>query len=612
MCGVTGFYYTNNIFSQEELIKMNSALVHRGPDAEGYFYDNFIGLGHRRLKIIDLSDEANQPMHSHCGRYVIVYNGEVYNFKEIAQQFGITPKTKTDTEIILEAFAKSRVNFIHQLNGMFAFAIYDKQKQKLFIFRDRIGIKPLFYFWDKKIFAFASELKALLQLSYIRQNRKINKQAISNYLYLGYIPEPQTIYENIYKLPAGHYLKFDGKRLDINYYWKADEQLKPNVITDFNQAKEQLKNLLIQSIKRQLISDVPLGVFLSGGIDSSTITAIAQNIGAKSINTFTIGFREEKFNEADYARKIAEYLGTNHNEFIVSYKEAIELIPEIIQTYDEPFADSSAIPTMLVAKLARQYVTMTLSGEGGDELFHGYGTYRWAKRLSNPFISCFRYPIAWTLSKLSLRYKRASYIFKYPYKDAIKSHIFSQEQYFFTQQEIRDLLSDEYNIKPAIDEVFNNLNRELLPAEEQSLYDLKFYLKDDLLVKTDRASMKYSLETRVPLLDHQIVEFALNLSPKLKTRGDVQKFLLKQVLYDYVPEKYFERPKWGFAIPLKIWLKTDLNYLIKEELSEKIIKKYNIVKYDVVKNLIYRFENGEDYLYNRLWELIILHKWLLV
>ena len=313
---------------------------------------------------------------------------------------------------------------------------------------------------------------------------------------------------------------------------------------------------------------MPYGTFLSGGIDSSLITAIASKVSSEKLNTFTIRFDDAKYNEADFAKKIAEYLGTNHHEFTVTYNDAKQLVDEITSVYDEPYADSSAIPTMLVSKLARQHVTMTLSGDGGDELFHGYGAYNWANRLNKPLVSTFRKPISKIFSLMADKYRRAGKVFDYQEISKIKSHIFSQEQYFFSNNELSELLTKEYQTEISYNENFENLKRTLTPSESKALFDINYYLKDDLLVKVDRASMKYSLETRVPFLDYRIAEFASNISPELKMKNGIQKYILKELLYDYVPKEYFDRPKWGFAIPLKDWLKNDLRYLIENELSD--------------------------------------------
>jgi asparagine synthase (glutamine-hydrolysing) len=622
MCGIAGFYSFKNVFSETELHEMTNALAHRGPDAHGYFMDKVCGLGHRRLSIIDLSDNANQPMHSADNRYVIAYNGEVYNFREIAaelrQNHKTVFKTSSDTEVVLEAYAQYGPEFVQKLNGMFAIAIFDKQNNELFVCRDRIGIKPLYYFWDGTNFAFASELKALTKASFIPL--EINKNGVYHFLHLGFIPAPQSIYQSIKKIDSGTWLKISKNKLETSKYWTINQQITKKIITKEKEALVKLSDLLMSSVQYQIKSDVPFGVFLSGGIDSSLITANAVNLSGVKVNTFSIGFEENKYNESVYAKAVANHLGTNHHEFIVSYKDAINLIDTIFDTYSEPFADSSSIPTMLVSKLAKQHVTVTLSGEGGDELFLGYGAYIWANRLNMPLLEVFRNPIASVLERSNSRFQRHANYFKYPSKNLQFSHILSQEQYYFSLDELDNILSDNFSMSAGAKNTellnsfgieINHLARELNSAEKQAIFDLNFYLQGDLLTKVDRASMHYSLETRVPYLDHRIIEFALNLSPDLKYRDGTMKYLLKEILYQYVPKKIFDRPKQGFAIPLEGWLKNELRYLIDENLSKEVIERFGIVKFEYVEDLKKQFFAGKSYLYNRIWILIVLHKWLL-
>jgi asparagine synthase (glutamine-hydrolysing) len=621
MCGISGFYSINSKFTKQDLINMSDAIAHRGPDADGYFANEYVGLAHRRLSIIDLSDNANQPMYSADERYVMVYNGEVYNYQEIAlelkQKFNTNFKTSSDSEVILEAYARYGINFLEKLNGMFAIAIYDTHKKELFICRDRIGIKPLYYFWDGENFAFASELKALQKLSSISFD--INDNAIYHFLHLGFIPAPLSIYKSIKKLEAGVWLNISAKNLKSEKYWSINEQIKGEIITNEKEATTTLNNLITSSVNYQIKSDVPFGVFLSGGIDSSLVTANAVNLSTNKVNTFSIGFEESKYNESAYAKAVANHLGTNHHEFIVSYKNAIDLIDTMFDVYSEPFADSSAIPTMLVSQLAKKHVTVTLSGEGGDELFLGYGAYQWAKRLNNPLINPFRQPISNILSKSNSRFEKHAGYFKYPNQNLQYSHILSQEQNCFSLPELEDIATSNFKTKAeAFDTTpLNNfganieqLDRKLKAIEKQAIFDLHFYLQDDLLTKVDRASMTFSLETRVPFLDHRIIEFALNLSPDLKYKNGTAKYLLKKILYQYVPKQLFDRPKQGFAIPLEKWLKNELRFLIEENLSKEVIEKYNYVDFESVKKLKENFFNGKSYLYNRIWLLIVLHKWL--
>ncbi|MEW6468156.1 MAG: asparagine synthase (glutamine-hydrolyzing) [Bacteroidota bacterium] len=615
MCGIAGYYSPSGRFTKPDLEKMNGTLVHRGPDAEGYFTDDTAGLAHRRLSILDLSSSGNQPMLSHDSRYLISYNGEVYNYIEIANELNSQPggklisfRSSSDTEVILEAFAFWGPEFVHKLNGMFAIAIYDTLKKELFVFRDRVGIKPLYYYWNGDDFVFASELKALCTLKQIP--RELDQRAIDHFLHLGYIPAPLAIYTAMHKMDSGTWLKISKAGLETNRYWSPASVISREVIGNERKALVVLSNLIKSSVQYQLKSDVPVGIFLSGGIDSSLIAAEAVNLSTVKVNTFSIGFGENRYNESGYAAAVARYLGTNHHEFIVSYKDAIGLIDTVFEAYSEPFGDSSSIPTMLVSKLAKKYVTVTLSGEGGDELFLGYGSYRWARRLNNPLIRTFRKPIGRLLGRQkSNRMKRAALLFGYADGDNVQSHILSQEQYLFSQREIADMRPDSVS-GLAFDTAYAQLERSLNAVEKQALFDISSYLQYDLLTKVDRASMHFSLETRVPYLDHRIIEYAVNLSTGLKIRGNVSKYILKEILYQYVPEKYFMRPKQGFAIPLETWLRSELRFLIADYLSESVIARHALVRFDRVRQLIQRFEKGEYYLFNRLWILIALHKWM--
>jgi asparagine synthase (glutamine-hydrolysing) len=609
MCGIVGFLSQENVFSKRELVSITNAVSHRGPDADGYYFEPGIGLGHRRLSILDLSEAANQPFYSSDKRYVMVYNGEVYNFQEIAKEIDIPLKTTSDTEVILEAFVKWGPEFVSRLNGMFAFAIYDTVTEELYIYRDRMGIKPVYYYWDGNNFVFASELKSIKALS-LPKKLTINKAAISEYLHLGYIPRPYSIYNEINKMDSGVYFKINTTGLQQYNYWQLEDKVGLEIVSDPIKAKNQLKELIISSVNYRMISDVPFGTFLSGGIDSSLITAVAQEASFRPVNTFSIAFNDTNHNEAIYAKEVAKYIGTNHHEFTVTYSEAIEQVSKLVDIYDEPFADSSAIPTLLISALARKHVTMILTGDGGDELFLGYGMYQWANRLNNPLVKTFRKPIAAVLAAMGNKYERASTLFEYGSEKEIKSHIFSQEQYLFSKNEISQLLTNNYKILlNGVDDRFI-LKRDLHVIEEQALYDMKLYLQDDLLVKVDRATMHHSLEAREPLLDYHIVEFALNLDVKLKSKQNISKYLLKEVLYDFVPQRFFDRPKWGFSIPLKSWLQKELRYLIEDYLSEEVVKRHNVVNYTQVKILKDNFTAGKDFLYNRLWLLIVLHNWL--
>ncbi len=617
MCGIAGII-SKEPLDQHAVSAMAEGLLHRGPDANGIYTDvsKSVALAHTRLSIIDLSTGANQPFYSGNQRYVVVFNGEIYNFQKIRQQlisqYSVMFKTHSDTEIIAEAFAIWKEEMIGKLEGMFAIAIFDQQTRKVYLFRDRIGKKPIFYFQSENLFAFASEIKSLLKHPAIKAQVNINKSIVATFLHLGYIPQPDTIYSNIHKFPSGHWGTVDNLILKTQPYWKIKDSIHPGSIKSVDVAKKQLQSLLQNAVEERLISDVPLGTFLSGGTDSSLVSAVASKHTSLPLKTFSIGFKEAKFDESKFARVVAGHLGTDHSEYILTEREAIDILEAYLRHFDEPFADTSAIPTMLVSKLARKEVKVILTGDGGDELFQGYGAYTWANRLANPIAGFIRQPLKMLLKSTGKsRFERIAQILESVNIGSIRSHIFSQEHYFFSQQEIRDYLvkdksffkSFEYNESALLD-------MDLTAGERQALFDLQYYLKDDLLVKVDRASMYYALECRSPLLDHNIVEFAFSLDPALKVKDGKQKWLLKELLRAYLPAALIDRQKWGFSVPVASWLKNDLRYLIDTYLSEKVISEVGLFNGPYIKKLISDFFAGKDYLYNRIWVLIVLHKWM--
>lgn len=618
MCGILGYISNENKISKEDFEISIKSMKHRGPDANGIFVNESASLllGHLRLSIIDLSTSSNQPFFSQNNRYVIIYNGELYNFKEIKNDCKLQTKTIGDTEVILETFAQHGSKSFAWLNGMFAFAIYDIQENKLTLCRDRFGIKPLYYYFDGTRFAFASELKALKTMKGL--NLSINTKVFPDFLHLGYIPFPNTAYQHIYKFPTGAFLEIDLNKNPIappqfNYYWKLNEQISRHTFSNEQEVKKELKRLLEDSVDKQLISDVPIGTFLSGGIDSSLITAIAAKLKSNKIKTFSIGYEKNQYNqynEAQFAETVAKHIGTEHYSLTVKEEDILPILSEIINTYDEPYADSSAYPTMLVSKLAREQVTVTLSGDGADELFMGYGMYNWSQRLGNPLVKTLS-PVFYPLTKVgNNKIKRAGLLLKYPNERShLKTHIFSQEQYFFSEAEL-----DEIMVQPTIN--LNLLNesiesdRSLSNREKQSFWDISNYLVDDLLVKVDRASMLYSLESRVPFLDNNLVNYALNIDDSLKHKPGINKYILKEVLYTYLPKSLFDRPKWGFAVPIAKWLKTNLYFLIEKYLSKQCIEKHNIIHFHKADDIVKRFMKGEEYLYVRIWSILLLHWWL--
>jgi asparagine synthase (glutamine-hydrolysing) len=575
-----------------------------------------MALGHTRLSIIDLSHAADQPMFSEDKRYVIVFNGEIYNFQvlrnELEREFpGIRFRTKSDTEVLLYAFIKWGRDVATKLEGMFAIIIADQVENKFFLFRDRAGKKPLYYFKSDDVFVFASEIKALLKYPLISREKKVKKKVISTFLHLGYIPEPDTIYTNIYKFPAGNTGVLDSS-MDFSFkpYWKISNAITIPQIADEKVAKKKLDHLLNEAVQKRLASDVPIGSFLSGGTDSSLVTAIASKYVSTPLKTFSIGFKESEFNESFYAARVAGHLGTNHTEYVLSEKEAVDLLETYLRHFDEPFVDTSAIPTMLVSRLARKEVTVVMTGDGGDELFQGYGTYTWANRLDNIGWSMLKRPLQLALNiSGKSQWLRVARLLESPTAGGVRSHIFSQEQYLFSQQEIHDkLLKDKSFFHPFVyhDEA---IIKDLSEGEKQAIFDLKYYLKDDLLVKVDRASMFYGIECRCPLLDHHIVEYALSLHHSLKVRNGKTKWILKEILRQYLPHDLVNRPKWGFSIPLVKWLKGDLHYLMEDFLNDHLIEEAGLLDVAFVRKLKKDFTGGKDYLYNRLWAIIVLHKW---
>lgn len=618
MCGIAGIYSPclQPTALQNYIAQMTRSLAHRGPDAEGLLVDadRGIALGHRRLSILDLSDAAKQPFVSACGRYVMTYNGEVYNYRDLRQRFGLNNlRTTSDTEIIIELFALYGAACVQYFNGMFAIAIYDRQTECLWLLRDRIGVKPLYYTWqpESRLFGFASELKAFQQSPLFAPTLSVRHEAIALFLNVGFMPGTTTIYQQIQQLPPAHYACYNGQQLNLTRYWSAADYLPhTNRSTSLADARQTLDDLLRSAVTYRLISDVPVGIFLSGGIDSSLVAATAQEVSGQRVQTFSIGFAESQFDESSYARAVAQHIGSKHHEFRLSYTDALDRITQLADIYDEPFADSSALPMLLVSEMARRQVSVALSGDGGDELFLGYGMYRWATRLANPISRGLGSLIGRCLQYTPHnRYRRGGMVLDCRNYKHVQSHILSQESYLFARHELNQYfslprLSDEAFALPSAPII-----KSIDAASAQAFFDLHYYLPNDLLVKTDRASMHHALEVRNPLLDYRIVEFALGLPASLKYRKGTSKYLLKQVLYQKVPAALFDRPKRGFAVPLAQWLKTELRSWLDDSLQPDCIAQAGFVAPESVKLWQTQFyTQGRDYLYNRLWALAILHR----
>ncbi|WP_201613134.1 asparagine synthase (glutamine-hydrolyzing) [Psychrobacter immobilis] len=612
MCGLLGIVDYKKSINASLFNEMLNSLKHRGPDDEGvevFSLDSCsIFLGHRRLSIIDISSNGHQPMlYEHLA---IIYNGEVYNFKDIQQDLiseGYLFDSNSDTEVILKSYHFWGIDCVERFRGMFAFAIYDSEQQEIIIFRDRAGVKPLYYSQTDNALIFSSELRPLL--NYPDFNKEIDFEAVSSYLQFGYIHAPKTIFKTVQKLLPGYYLKYniESKILVKECYWNINDFYENQVARE--DIVEELEATIIEAFNLRMIADVPVGVFLSGGIDSSLVAAIVQKYSKIPINTFTIGFEDKKYDESNYAKEIAKYLGTNHTELICNKEDALAIITRLPKIFDEPFADSSAIPTVLVSELAKKQVSVVLSGDGGDELFCGYPGY---VLMEKRFKLLSKIPFRKTLRKISNIFpvpifiqnkfngKLYNKVIKFKnmldHDDIVNT--FKVANSVFSKDEIKGLIREGYFFSKDMPATTSNL-------EKMMISDFKGYLPDDLMVKIDRSTMSASLEGREPLLDHKIIEFAASLQVSYKKNKEI----LKSILGHYIPEELFLRKKQGFGIPINDWLREDLKYLVDQYLGEELIKKYNIFDYDYVSKLLEAFyaKKNDD---NKVWVLLMFQMWL--
>jgi len=615
MCGIAGFIGKG---SEETLREMINCIVHRGPDYQGYYYSDNIALGHARLSIIDLSPEAHQPFFNNNRSLAIIFNGEIYNFLELKKDLEKTDnyiyRTRSDTEVILNLFEKYGENFLGKLNGMFAIAIYDFQKQRLLLARDRMGKKPLYYSVVNNNIIFCSELKALLKHPLI--NADLNLESLYHYLTFEYVPSPDSIINNIKKIEPASFLIWENGKIQKNEkYWKTN--FKTSEI-GFEEAKESLNILLEDAVKSRLVSDVPLGIFLSGGLDSSTIAYYAARNSTKKIKTFSIGFEDKSYDESEYAQKVAAFLGTDHYTQILTPKHTLELIPEILKNTDEPFADPSIIPFYLLSKFTRQKVTVALGGDGSDELIAGYPTF-----ISHRFINIFRY--------MPLKNALLSLMNLFPPSDINISTDFKIKQFLrgfsenknsihtlwlgaFLPKEKKKLLQPEIYDK-IVNKNIEAIERYNLDVESESFYNrttytyYNTYLLDDILVKVDRASMMNSLECRSPFLDYRLVDFFNSLPRSYKLNGLKTKFILKDLMKDKLPEEIVFRSKKGFGIPVSSWLRNELKDLCCDLLSPEYMKNQGIFQPDFVEKL--KMEHFSKKRNNRklLWTLMMFQIW---
>ena len=649
MCGFCGFLSqysipTSRDKTQHIIQRMNEKIAHRGPDDSGNWIDRPTGVvfGHRRLSVMDLSQAGHQPMTSSTGRYVIAFNGEIYNFKDLQQAINTYhPEQQwlghSDTEVILSAIEYWGLeNTLTRLIGMFAFSLWDKQEKTLYLVRDRMGEKPLYFGWQGHYFLFASELKSLRE--HPAWQGEVDRDVLSSFMRFSYVPAPHSIYKNIYKLTPGSYLKLTQAHKHNRElpqpvsYWSIDQVARTGMQNPYlgtpEKAVDQLEQLLRQSIDHQMIADVPLGAFLSGGIDSSTVVALMQDMSEHPVNTFSIGFQEDRYNEAHYALEVAKHLHTHHTELYVTANQALDVIPHLSSLYDEPFADSSQIPTYLVSQLARKQVTVSLSGDGGDELFGGYERYQysgnhWQKIHNLPL----RKLIGRSLDKLPSFLLNRYFFWAEPYlngigtvdstakKLKILSNLLSTDNPYDIYKHVQSQWVNPDDIVIGATEassIFTSVNQypNFSDLKEGFMYiDQHSYLADDILAKVDRAAMGVSLETRIPLLDHRLVEFAWTLPMSIKMRNNQAKWPLRQVLSQHIPETLIDRPKMGFGVPMDSWLRHDLKPWADDLLNEKRLHAEGFFNPQRIQRMWNEHQKGtRDWQYP-LWTILMFQQW---
>lgn len=613
MCGIAGFVARPGAGGGEEVLRrMAGSLRHRGPDAEGIFLEEGggAGLAHRRLAVIDLTETGAQPMQDPDGERVLVFNGEIYNFAEIRSELeaaGMRFRGGSDTEVILAAHARWGDDCVRRFIGMFAFAIWERRTRRLFLARDRLGIKPLFVYRRGPLFLFGSELKALF--CHPGFSAEIDGEALGFYLQYQYVPAPHCILRDCRKLLPGHVgiLREDGTWEERPYWQAAPFYHEPAPAGTEEDAVEALETLLRSSVRYRMISDVPLGAFLSGGIDSSLVVAMMQSLSSRPVQTFSIRFREEGFDEGEHAKRVAAHLGTEHHEKFCTREEALPLIRRLPEFYDEPFADSSAIPTMMVSEFCRRAVTVSLSGDGGDELFCGYPRYDWL-RLAGRF-QWIPPPLRRAASRVLLRLpfrdaRRAGTVFRYDTVEDVYYPMVGIVEKF----RLPRILPGRHDGLLPYHKAFRD-HEDLPPVKRAMLCDLLTYLPDDILTKVDRASMSVGLEARVPLLDHRIVEFAARLPLDWNFRNGEQKRLLKRVLARHVPRELTERPKMGFGVPLEVWFREEWEAILREYLDDGRIRRERFFRVDGVRELTGEHRSGRRNHFHRLWALVMFGMW---
>lgn len=624
MCGICGiFNLGNKPVSADLILSMNDTMAHRGPDGEGIFVDKNIGLGHRRLSIIDLST-GNQPMSGGDGLVTIAFNGEIYNFlelKEILEQKGHRFKTRSDTEVIIYAYLEWGEDFVHRLRGMFAIALWDSRIQTLFLVRDRVGKKPLYYFYDGKRMVFASELKAILEAGDI--SREMDFKALDAYFSFGYVPSPMSIFESVKKVRPGHMIRCSAKAFEEKEYWDLNMNGFDPGMTE-ETALERLMELFDEAVKIRMISDVPLGAFLSGGVDSSAVVAsMARLLDGRPVKTSSIGFAEKKFNELEFARKVSDQYGTDHTEAVVD-PDALNIIDRMVWHFDEPFADSSAIPTWYVSKITRQNVTVALSGDGGDENFAGY-TQRYAmNRFEHGIREKIPAGIRGSLIKgLASIYPRIDALPRPLRLKAFLTNLslpmeqayYRDMSFYFTPETKKNLYSHDMKQRVnryssfSVFQPFFRRNTNLDPVTKAQYIDIKTYMTEDILVKVDRMSMAHSLEVRAPILDHKLMEFVATLPSYLKLNGKESKYILKKANEQRLSHDILYRKKQGFSVPLAKWLREDLKAYVGDILFSNKSDMEQFFNMDYVQKLWESHLKGINDNASQIWNIFMFELW---
>lgn len=628
MCGISGFIDFNKKSTLQQLEKMNRSMLHRGPDGEGYAqYETpqaSIAFGHRRLSIIDLTEGGRQPMSFQ--NLHITFNGEIYNYAEIKKELeekGHSFLSHSDTEVILHAYKEWGSNCLQKFIGMFAFVIFNEENKTIFAARDRAGVKPFFYYWHNNLFLFGSELKALMNHPGFEKN--INTHAIAAFLQLGYVPTPHCIFQQTHKLKPGHFLEFyiATQQIKTTQYWSVYSAYNRSPLKiDLPEAISETEKILTNAFQYRMVSDVPVGVFLSGGFDSSCVTTLLQKNSTQKIKTFTIGVPDAGLNEAPYAKDIAQHLGTDHTEAYCTQKEALDIVPELPFYYDEPFADSSAIPTTLVSKVAGEKVTVALSADAGDEVFAGYNRYdyimKYGKRLKKiptfagktaaaimDAVPADAIPVLNKKYLFHSRYEKLKSLLRNPSENnfllSITKAMSDKEVAEFFKANIQTLPTalDSKELKP---EFFNTLTYSMA-------IDYETYLLDDILQKVDRATMTASIEGREPFLDHRIIEWAAQLPIDFKYRNGEKKFILKEIVHQYIPKELMDRPKMGFGIPIAEWLASDLKKYVDRYFDEQFIQQQGIFNPHKIKQLYQSFYQGKKERAEKIWYLLMFQMW---